>query len=280
MTTRRALLLALPAVVAARAAEDHLSFDEPSGVVPGPMRVYLHCPAAWTAERPVLLVMHGVRRNAAHYRDTWTPLGERYNVLIACPEFTADRFPGARWYNEGGLSVASDGPWAFGAVHRAFAAIRARFGATVPGFHLYGHSAGAQFVHRALLFDGLAGALGIVAANAGWYTLPVADQPFPYGLGGTRLDDAALRTRFAAPFTVLLGEADTDPHHPALRRNAQADAQGLTRFDRGQFFYAAARTRAASLGARFAWTLGTVPGVAHSDAGMSTPAAARLFRLP
>ena len=280
MTPRRALLLALPFIATARAAEDHLDFDEPSGAAPGPMRAYLHRPAAWNADRPVLLVIHGVGRNAAHYRDTWAPLGDRYNVLVACPEFTEARFPGARWYNERAVSAAPDGPWAVGALHRAFAAIRARFGAAAPGFHLYGHSAGAQFVHRALLFDGLAGARGIVAANAGWYTLPVAERPFPYGLGGTRLDDAALRDRFAAPLTVLLGEADTDPHHPQLRRNAEADAQGLTRFERGQFFFATSRARAAALGARFAWTLGTVPGVAHTDAGMAAPAAARLFAPP
>ena len=61
---------------------------------------------------------------------------------------------------------------------------------------------------------------------------------------------------------------------------AEADAQGVTRLARGEFFFATSRTRAASLGARFAWMLGTVPGVAHSDAGMSGPAAARLFAPP
>lgn len=277
MIRRRAALLALPALAVARAADDHVTFDEPSGVSPGPMRVFIHRPAAWTAGRPVVLVMHGVRRDAARYRDTWAGLGDRYSALIACPELTEARFPGARWYNEGGISAAPDGPWSFGVPGRAFAALRARFGAAAPGFHLYGHSAGAQFVHRALLFDGLVDARGIVAANAGWYTLPVADVAFPYGLGGTRLGDAALRARFAAPFTLLLGEADIDPRHPALRRTEQADAQGVTRFARGQHFFALAQARAAALGAPFAWRLGTVPGVGHSDAGMSGPAAARLL---
>lgn len=277
MIRRRAALLALPVLAAAHAAEDAITYDEPAGVTPGPLRVFLHRPAGWTPDRPVLVVMHGVRRNAAQYRDTWAGLGDRYGALIACPELDAARFPGARWYNEGGLREAPAGPWSFGIPGRAFAAIRARLGATASGFHLYGHSAGAQFVHRALLFDGLAGAVRIVAANAGWYTLPVAETAFPYGLGGTALDDNAVRARFAAPFTVLLGEADTDPHHPQLRRTPEADAQGITRLARGRFFFATAQARASAPGAAFAWALGTVPGVAHSDAGMSGPAAARLF---
>lgn len=73
--------------------------------------------------------------------------------------------------------------------------------------------------------------------------------------------------------TLLLGEQDTDPRHPSLRRDAGSDAQGTNRFDRGQAFFAAARAAAARLGVECRWRLETVPGVGHSDPGMAHAAA-------
>ena len=57
------------------------------------------------------------------------------------------------------------------------------------GYYLYGHSAGAQFVHRHLAFIGAGGSplrvIRAVAANAGFYTAPTFEVPFPFGFGGT-----------------------------------------------------------------------------------------------
>ena len=77
----------------------------------------------------------------------------------------------------------------------------------------------------------------------------------------------------ARPVTILLGEEDRDPHHPQLRRDAGSDAQGTNRFDRGRAFFAEAGAAARRLGLPFAWRLATVPGVAHSNAGMAVAAA-------
>ncbi len=82
------------------------------------------------------------------------------------------------------------------------------------------------------------------------------------------------KTRLAAAFNVsklvvLLGTEDTDPNHPELRKTAEAEAQGPHRWARGHKFYEEAKRRAAKLGVPFAWKLGTAPGVAHSDKGMS-----------
>jgi hypothetical protein len=62
----------------------------------------------------------------------------------------------------------------------------------VDGYYLYGHSAGAQFIHRHLAFIGAGGhptrIKKAVAANAGFYTMPTFSVPFPYGFGGTEAE--------------------------------------------------------------------------------------------
>jgi hypothetical protein len=79
-------------------------------------------------------------------------------------------------------------------------------------------------------------------------------------------------------FTPLIfrpapGDADTDPNHVNLRRTPEADAQGLNRLERGQYFFAAARRAAGARGLPFRWRLRTVGGAGHDSAKMSPDAA-------
>jgi poly(3-hydroxybutyrate) depolymerase len=279
MQRRHALMagLALPALTrAAAAGGGRLDVPEAAGATPEPMPVWYHRPEAWRPGGPVVAVLHGVRRDGENYRNAWASHAERLGFLLLVPEFGAAKFPGARWYNFGHAgeedgSVRPRAEWCFAVLDRAVAGARAALGAGAGGFALYGHSAGAQFAHRYLLLGG-GGASRVVSANAGWYSMPDTAAAFPYGLAGLA-DDTLLRAAFARPAVILLGEADTDPHHPALRRDAAADRQGITRFARGQAFFAACTARAAALGVPLAWQLRTVPGVAHSNAGMATAAA-------
>jgi len=283
---RRALLGALPGLALVRAAgaatlgagSHRITFDEPSGAVPGPMAVFLHRPASWTEAGPVVAVMHGLRRDADAYRDAWVPHAEAGGFLLVCPQFSEAAFPGVRWYNFGNAvddagAAQPEARWSFGALDRAVAAAAAACGARRDGFALYGHSAGAQFVHRYLLLTGAPRVSTLIVANAGWYSMPRFDIGFPYGLGGTSCTEAALAAALGRPVTVLLGEADTDPHHASLRRDAASDAQGTNRLERGHAFFAAARDAATGLGAVCRWRLRTVPGVGHSNAGMAAAAA-------
>ena len=116
-----------------------------------------------------------------------------------------------------------------------------------------------------------------VAANAGWYTLPLFSEPFPYGLAGTALTGTDLRENFAKPLLILLGDADTDPNHKDLRRTPEAMRQGMHRFARGQHYFRVSEEEAKRLGAGFAWRLATAPGVSHPNKQMSEHAARLLF---
>ena len=283
---RRALFAAaaLPATaVRARAAglapgSHGIGFEEPSGAVPGPMTVFLHRPEGWRPDGPIVVVMHGIRRDADAYRDAWVPHADAHGFLLVCPCYGAAAFPGDRWYNFGNAADTEgvpqpQGAWTFTALDRAVDAARTACGAEREGFALYGHSAGAQFVHRYLLLTGAPRVSRLIVANSGWYSMPRFDVDFPYGLGRTVCTEGSLAAALGRPVTILLGEEDRDPNHPSLRRDAGSDAQGTNRLERGQAFYGMAQAVAGRLGCGFAWRLQTVPGVAHSNAGMARAAA-------
>lgn len=246
------------------------------------LTLWYHLPAGATPDSPVLFVIHGVGRNAEDYLNDWIEHAERQPCLLIAPEFSKEEFPGEAAFNSGNLFDAAGqlrprDAWSYSMIEPAFDAVRARFGSRRADYLLYGHSAGAQFVQRFLLFVPGARVARAVAANAGWYLLPDPALAFPYGLAGTPADEPALRTAFARDLTVLLGDADTDAAHPALRHTPEADAQGLHRFARGQYYFAHARDRAALLQTPFHWHLAVAPGIAHSNKGMAPFAVPHLF---
>lgn len=283
---RRSVLgaaLAVPAVARAVPADSgRLEVPDPGGVTADPLPIWFHRPVGWQGDGRVLVVAHGVQRDADRYRDEWRGLSERHGFLLLVPEFSAAKFPGVRWYNFGNLQDAEGratppAAWSFHAFDRAVAAAMRATGARRDGFLLYGHSAGAQFVHRYMLLTGAPRAEAVAVANAGSYTLPRFDRPFPEGLDGTAADPAVLRAVLTRPVVLQLGEADTDPGHSSLPRQPWAMAQGSHRFARGWHFFDAARRAAAEQGVPFAWRVITVPGVGHSNGGMAEHAAAALF---
>lgn len=240
---------------------------------PGPpLTVFFEEPAqALMDDAPVVIVLHGVDRNARDYARNWRALARTHGLRVYAPEFSARSFPRAAYYNLGG--VGTEGPYAYAAIEPLFTAIAARAG-KADGYALFGHSAGAQFVHRALLFEDLPRLHAAYAANAGWYTLPDDSFAWPYGLAGAPVDEDDVRDWTGKPLVVLLGDQDTDPDHRHLRRTPEADAQGPHRYARGAFFAETAQAHAETLGVPFNWRFFSVPGVAHNNAGMAQAAAA------
>jgi len=248
------------------------------------LTVWYHRPADAPADAPVLIVIHGVGRNAEEYLQDWIEQADALKFALIVPEFSKTEFPGEESFNSGNLfdpagHLRPREEWSFSMIEPVFDAARAHLGSTRNDYAIYGHSAGAQFVQRFLYFVPQSRATRAIAANAGWYMLPDLNQGFPYGLRGTPAAEAAnLRRVFAFPLIVLLGEADTDSNHQSLRRTPEADEQGLYRFARGQFFFRFAQAAAAAAGdADFKWKLSTVPGVAHNNKAMAPHAARLLF---
>jgi len=258
------------------------------------LTAYTHrSPTFDAATGPIVFIMHGVSRDAVGYLDNWIDEVDAAGALAIAPEFPEALYPDSEDYSLGvGTQGTPDGStynaalwrspgdFSLSEVEHLFEAVREEVGSERCRYLIYGHSAGAQFVHRLLTFRTDVRVQRAIAANAGWYTLPSVgsgtdpNRSIPYGLqGAPPVDMAAL---FAHDFLILLGEADV-VRDAELRTTARADAQGLNRFERGQFYFAVAQEEAIAAGVPLRWTLDTVPGVGHTNAGMTPSAAAHLF---
>jgi hypothetical protein len=118
----------------------------------------------------------------------------------------------------------------------------------------------------------------LVAANVGWYATPDFAQSWPYGLKGSVVAETELKTAFARPLLILLGDQDTDPKDSSLRRAPEAMQQGFHRFARGHHFFDISQAKADSLETPYRWRLRTVPGVAHDNRGMAIAAVRYWFK--
>lgn len=272
-----------PSVKGERAQDEqppHYTFSDWAGP---PIRVWYHTPAQLKADAPIVFVMHGVGRDADRYYAEWRDYAETYRFVLLVPEFSQRDFPKAAGYNLGNVFDASgrvnpEERWSFTAIDRIFDEFRTRIGSTRDHYRLYGHSAGAQFVHRFMFYKPHAKTELIITANAGWYTMPDDAIEFPYGFKSSGLSEGSITPVLGKNIVVMLGDKDIDPNHRSLRRTSEAMAQGMHRYERGHRFYAAARDLALSTNMPFGWKKVIVPGAEHSNAQMAAAAAPLLAR--
>ena len=245
-----------------------------------PIRVYTYRPRACDASCPMVIVMAGLKRNAAAYRDYWELAADRYQFLVVAPEFTKELWPKAAAYNLGLVGRETEREkWTFSVIEHLFDEMRVDQASYV----LFGHSAGGQFAHRMALFRPDSRASVIVAANPGWYTMPEwrkekSKDPFPYSLVGSPVGEGELRTALSRRMILLVGEKDDDPDDENLFNSDAAKREGASRLDRGENFFKAATAAANDLGVKLAWELIEVPDVAHSGETMSRIAADTLYK--
>jgi hypothetical protein len=246
-----------------------------------PIEVYTYKPASFKRQA-LVLVLHGVSRNASGYRDYAIPLADRFGLLIVSPLFDTARFPTWR-YQWGGIvrpdnsstsgahTVEPEQAWTGRMLLALIDVVRGLERAPALNYDLLGHSGGAQALSRVAAVMNT-GARRIVIANAGTYLWPSRDARFPDGFGGlpgALSSDAALRAYLAQPITLLLGTADVLQDSDLSMREG-AVPQGSNRYERGLNAYRAAQTLARERGWPFNWKVVKVPGVGHS--------ASRMFR--
>ncbi len=360
------------------------------------LRVMVYRPEKWTPNDKILIVMHGMTRNAQRYLNDWTAAAEKQNWLAIAPEFNETSYPGSTAYNLGymfGTSLIADtdiinwkkltkklrqaseqneltrqgriwcylpdsakdaipteedtcplaidcktvilrglntllqsdaffneavyhdirlpkrvhdafiaGPdsvtigmlwqlnrqvlatvwpdvirtgnlrrqpvsrWTFTVLETIFDEVRRRTQAKEKNYLLYGHSAGGQFVHRMAMFYPAARFKYAVVANAGRFTLPEFDEPFPYGLAGVPYSKRRLMKVLAKPGSILVGENDTGSQ--LLSVTPRAMEQGENRRQRAEVFYKAIQSSAKKNGVPLGWELLTVKDAGHYNAQM------------
>lgn len=270
--------------------------------------VHYYLPSRFTPDSPILLVIPGAGRNGDSYRDAWIEAAESANVVVAALSYPEADYDFAA-YQMGGvirdlvirnMPLGPDGQppssvhlrdedisfalnirpeeWLFNDFDRIFALLAAAARSRRTSYDLFGHSAGAQILHRSVLFRPRSQAERIVAANAGLYTQPDLDLPLPLGLKDTGVTEASLAASFGCRLTLLLGELDNDGEVGGTHLHTpMIDRYGVDRLSRGRTFFQAGREQAQTLGAPFNWALQIVPGVGHDFRAMTHAAALLLY---
>ena len=227
-----------------------------------PITLYYYIPSGGEVERmPVLFSMHGAERDGTIQRNAWKYFAEEYGFVVLAPEYsktyyTENDYQSGGVYRSAGSGVLNEEPkWTYRTVEALFDYFKSETGNTSATYHLFGHSAGGQFVHRFLLAMPGARVGRAVAANPGSWTFPFAD-------GGH------LTAFFARKMYVQVGTADTDENDSSLPKDAPSMAQGPHRYARGRNFFAACTTVAGESGLPLHFVLSEVDGVGHSTLRM------------
>lgn len=232
----------------------------------------------------LVIVIPGVHRNAAEYLSVWKDIADSKSLLIVVPEFKKEFFPGSEEYQWGGVfdpetnELRPPEKSSFQILEDAFDFLREYFSLPQDSYSLYGHSGGAQFVHRFLMLQPEHRAHRAIAANAGWYTFVNDSKDYPLAYKNIPPSRLNLPVFFEMNFTVLNGELDNNPDHKFLNKDPEIQLQqGLHRLERGGNYFNDAKKQAASKNLKFNWSRYIVPQSGHSNRKMSAYSAAYWF---
>ena len=112
---------------------------------------------------PIVFSFHGSGRNGDDYRDLWIDMANQHGFMIFAPEFSSSNYPGlGDNYLMGNVFEDGDNPaqsefndpseWTFSTIDPLFEYIKSNVLGTQTFYNAWGHSGGAQFLHRFALF--------------------------------------------------------------------------------------------------------------------------------
>ena len=247
--------------------------------------VFYVAPNRINKDTRLVVVMHGRKRNAEEYRDQWVDYAKELNLVVIVPEFSEDKFPGVHTYNYGNVFNA-DGQKQL-IESRLFSLIEPlvkeslnRFKVRSDHWGIYGHGAGAHFVHRYVIHNPQSSYTLAIAANLGWY-LTMTDKDWPFGLNKSGISDTMLKDAFNKYFLLMLGMSDvsTKPNTPYVASIFdKVTDQGKHRLERGRNFFNGVLKKSNELDTFLKWGLVEVPTKdGHSNTKQMVPFAAELF---
>lgn len=259
--------------------------------------VFYHKPKSFSPQSPVMMVIPGAGRGGDTYRDAWIKASEKHGVLILSPQYAERYYPEFWSYNLGGMITGvelneertamigyelnnNSDEWLWADFDKMFFEVKENLQLETDSYDMFGHSAGAQILHRMTLFKPDNNAHRILVSNAGWYTVPSKNDAFPYGLKGVSVAEDQIELAFKAKLIVFLGEEDNEHETRGhLVRSQDTDKQGTHRLTRGKYFFNRSKTYAKKQGTDFNWELKVIPGVGHDYKKMSKAAAGYLYGI-
>ena len=276
------LFIGLIGVIPFVLAEEQYKFTNWDGV---DLPVFVAKPSKVNKATRLVVVMHGRKRNAEEYRDQWLEAAKDLNLLVIVPEFSEENFPQVWGFNYGNIKTAQSEPieqklHAYSAIGPLAKEALKTFKLKSNNWGIYGHGAGAHFVHRYVLHHPEANHTLAIAANLGWY-LSMTDQEWPFGLTNSGIDPAQLKQAFGKYFLLMLGKADisTKPNSPYVKEHWDTiNLQGEHRLARGRNFFKSAVEKSKEVDQFFKWGMVEVPTTkGHSNTKQMVPYAAEMF---
>lgn len=242
-----------------------------------PAGCHLFLPDSLDRTTPLLVCVHGISRNAEEHLRNFAPLAAAHGVAVLAPVFAPAPFPDYQRLGRPGKGLRAD------LVLRAMLdRLAEQYGLAPQRVHLFGHSGGAQFVHRYTMAYPDQVARYVVSA-AGWYTLPDSTLPYPFG---TDTDQSLLGIAFDAPAflrvpgAVMVGTQDRGRSASLRKAHFLDAAQGRTRIERAERWVAAMNDAATARGLLPPLRLELVQGAGHRFRKMAEQGAvARAFRF-
>lgn len=259
------------------------TFSSQSPINRPPVTVFYHIPAGDITTMPILMSFHGSGRDGANHRDYWINMANENGFMVIAPEFSSANYPSlgdnylmANIFDDGDnpspATFNSSNEWTFSILDPLFNYVKAAASNTQDKYSAWGHSGGAQFLHRFVTYLPNSNLDIAVCSNAGWYTVPETGVSFPYGIDNGQLPTDDLTTAFSKKLIVHLGQNDNNPNS-GLRRNAVVDAQqGIHRLERGQYYFTTSQTTATNMSATFNWEKHEVVDVGHDPQLMANDA--------
>ena len=266
----------------ARAELLEYKFEDWSGVS---LPTYVTKPNKISATTRLVVVMHGRKRNAEEYRDQWAKASQELNLVVIVPEFSEKNFPEVWGFNYGNIKTKNLEPISkdlhtFSAIEPLAIHALKKFKIKSNNWGIYGHGAGAHFVHRYVLHHPEASHTLAIAANLGWY-LSMTNQNWPFGLNNSNIDNEKLKQAFSKYFLLMLGKADTStkPNSPYVADHWEIiNSQGEHRLARGRNFFKSAVAKSKEVNQFFKWGMVEVPTTkGHSNTEQMVPFAAEMF---
>ena len=242
--------------------------------------VFYHLPKTIDNDTKVLFVVHGNTRNADDYLNSWIRLTKDKNIAIFAPHFKRSSFISfntLQMSTSNGKIRTNTNLYLNNSIDTLFEYIKAKFKLNDKLYDIYGHSAGAQFVHRYLLMSDNPSVNKAVAANAGWYTF-LNGADFPYGVKNPpiSLTDSNVKKFLSTNLYILIGTNDIDVDS-SINKSKGAQKQGINRLQRAKNFFTYTESIVEQNNLEFKWKYQAVPGAPHSNKVMSKAAVLVLF---
>jgi pimeloyl-ACP methyl ester carboxylesterase len=225
----------------------------------------------WFQESPVLgrcssllIAVHGVRRNALEQMQAFAPRARERACHLLVPCFDGQHYPDYQRLGRPGHGQRAD-------LHliALVAGLAGEHGFDPSDLRLFGHSGGAQFVHRFVMAH--PDMVRRYALSApGWYTFPDETLQYPLGTGHAPAEFPRLEAwrYLRVPGRVFVGQRE-HAHSRLLRRNERLDqTQGRTRLDRARSWVRAMQLAARSQCLQASLDLVELPDGAHGFGGL------------